>query len=572
MICKGNNLSLYWREEYNRQLSLNRQVFTTSGINLLPAGGSPIISHLAGFAAGNQSFALGDRYIIIWQDSRIGGKDTKICFQILDANGQIMLQPNGRELNPTSDAPEYIITAKKLGNNKLALYYAGYGTVGFTCLQIIDQDGNTLIPGFGLPIDSGNSIMMESYQEDLYFGWIDGTDGYRLMGQRVSNLQKQWGENGITLIDFPTSTYAYLTGICGRYYMFNLEDNNASMGTARAVLVEPDGSIAPAWQPIGLQIVFQGNPNLQNTISSVLMGDDLITLTNNHYFSNESTHAQRITPAGQRLWGDSGSQIPSIASQHKTSDLVVDGDISFIYRSVSESQNLCYQRISADGEVLYETGSEAFLTDEAYFRDDGALIGFDNGSQVALYSLESQDEYYYGYYSDIAARYISTEGEPSWQVIPICTAPYEQSNPSLASLGNRALATWTDFRVGVDGDDYGYSSIYAYLINPGPTTTVDPTLPPMPWAELQQNYPNPFNPSTAIRFSLREEAPVSLEIFNIRGQLVKSLCRNQLFPAGNSELVWNGLDENSSSVASGVYYYRLLSGNRVVSKRMVLSK
>jgi hypothetical protein len=84
-------------------------------------------------------------------------------------------------------------------------------------------------------------------------------------------------------------------------------------------------------------------------------------------------------------------------------------------------------------------------------------------------------------------------------------------------------------------------------------------------------YPNPFNPSTTIRFTLRELAPVSLQIFNIRGALVRTLIDSDL-DAGIHERRWNGRDSFGHPVASGVYFYRLRMGTEVLNGRLEMVK
>jgi len=114
---------------------------------------------------------------------------------------------------------------------------------------------------------------------------------------------------------------------------------------------------------------------------------------------------------------------------------------------------------------------------------------------------------------------------------------------------------------------------------------------------LGQNYPNPFNPSTVIPFELRVEsgelrAPhparindrfltlpksenpavhTSLKIYNIRGQLVKTLLESEL-PAGRYEVMWDGKDESGVRVSSGVYLYRLKTGQGITTRKMILLK
>ncbi len=114
---------------------------------------------------------------------------------------------------------------------------------------------------------------------------------------------------------------------------------------------------------------------------------------------------------------------------------------------------------------------------------------------------------------------------------------------------------------------------------------------------LNQNYPNPFNPSTTILFELRVEGKelkvphpakindkfftppqsellavnTSLKIYNIRGQLVKTLFEGDL-PEGRYEVTWDGKDESGATVASGVYLYRLKTAQGIITRKMILLK
>ncbi len=74
--------------------------------------------------------------------------------------------------------------------------------------------------------------------------------------------------------------------------------------------------------------------------------------------------------------------------------------------------------------------------------------------------------------------------------------------------------------------------------------------------KLYQNSPNPFNPSTTIRFELKEPGKVKLDIYNIKGQLVKNL-QNEVKGRGLHSVVWNGKDSKGRNVSSGLYFYRI---------------
>ncbi|MEF3694626.1 MAG: carboxypeptidase regulatory-like domain-containing protein, partial [Candidatus Cloacimonadota bacterium] len=89
---------------------------------------------------------------------------------------------------------------------------------------------------------------------------------------------------------------------------------------------------------------------------------------------------------------------------------------------------------------------------------------------------------------------------------------------------------------------------------------------------LAQNYPNPFNPSTTISYSLaRSDEQVHLQIFNARGQLVRTLV-NESQLEGIHRLVWNGKDDLGRDLAAGLYLYRLQTGDFVQTNRMLLLK
>ena len=88
---------------------------------------------------------------------------------------------------------------------------------------------------------------------------------------------------------------------------------------------------------------------------------------------------------------------------------------------------------------------------------------------------------------------------------------------------------------------------------------------------LLNNYPNPFNPSTTIAFEIPQPELVSLKIYSMSGELVKSFSEEYL-PGGHFEKVWNGKNEFGRDVSSGVYIYRLKAGKFERSARMMLLK
>ena len=88
---------------------------------------------------------------------------------------------------------------------------------------------------------------------------------------------------------------------------------------------------------------------------------------------------------------------------------------------------------------------------------------------------------------------------------------------------------------------------------------------------LNQNYPNPFNPTTQISFHLSKDTPVRLDVFNVKGQKVKTLCATDL-AAGAHSYIWRGDDQAGKEVSSGLYFYRLHTPQGIFSNKMLLMK
>ncbi len=87
--------------------------------------------------------------------------------------------------------------------------------------------------------------------------------------------------------------------------------------------------------------------------------------------------------------------------------------------------------------------------------------------------------------------------------------------------------------------------------------------------ELYPNFPNPFNATTTIAFDLPNSGDVSLTVFNTIGQQVATLADGS-FMAGHHQIQWNGCSSSGTSLASGMYFYRLQTGKAVINRQMIL--
>jgi hypothetical protein len=89
-------------------------------------------------------------------------------------------------------------------------------------------------------------------------------------------------------------------------------------------------------------------------------------------------------------------------------------------------------------------------------------------------------------------------------------------------------------------------------------------------AVLHLNYPNPFNPQTTIWYELPAALPVDLQVYDLRGRLVRTLASGQVEAAGEHRIIWDGRDRQGRTVSSGTYLYRLDAGGNQLFGRMAL--
>ena len=88
---------------------------------------------------------------------------------------------------------------------------------------------------------------------------------------------------------------------------------------------------------------------------------------------------------------------------------------------------------------------------------------------------------------------------------------------------------------------------------------------------ISQNYPNPFNPETRFQYNIPVDGIVSIKVYDILGNKIKTLV-NQWKSAGVHNEIWSGQNDNNQMVSSGVYFYQVKVGDEQITKKMILSK
>ncbi|MCK4715992.1 MAG: T9SS type A sorting domain-containing protein, partial [Candidatus Marinimicrobia bacterium] len=111
------------------------------------------------------------------------------------------------------------------------------------------------------------------------------------------------------------------------------------------------------------------------------------------------------------------------------------------------------------------------------------------------------------------------------------------------------------------------------VVTPNQATSIDPEVKASIPASfsLFQNYPNPFNPATTISFQVNVSSNISLNIFNVKGEIVRNLITGHLVPNQYS-IIWDGRNSLGQRVPSGVYLYTVSDGSQNTMRKMLLLK
>jgi hypothetical protein len=138
----------------------------------------------------------------------------------------------------------------------------------------------------------------------------------------------------------------------------------------------------------------------------------------------------------------------------------------------------------------------------------------------------------------------------------------------------RVISTVGQPLIGIkQSDDFLVQSGFWYAVSASIITGVEQRDDNIPDSfRLEQNFPNPFNPSTTINFALPEHSQVTLEIYNILGQRVRTLIAGQSHEVGSHNVIWDGRNDSGMLAVSGVYYYRIQAGEFSEVKKMLFLK
>ena len=164
--------------------------------------------------------------------------------------------------------------------------------------------------------------------------------------------------------------------------------------------------------------------------------------------------------------------------------------------------------------------------------------------------------------------YQAANTNPPYFTMPVQVKFNTSLGDTIITLFNNAQNQYFQFQIIGDPQSMAFDPGNWILKNNTIVSVGDDSGLPLQFS-LQQNYPNPFNPSTTIQYQVSNTSKVILKVYSITGEEIKTLV-NGINSPGTKSVIWDGSNNYGEVVSSGIYFYRLQSENRVLTKKMTL--
>jgi hypothetical protein len=343
--------------------------------------------------------------------------------------------------------------------------------------------------------------------------------------------------------------------------------------------IGPDST--PMWAPGGVPVcTATGDQRRHDAIAD---GDGgMICVWRHGIEPDVDLYSQRIDANGLPVWAADGIPVCTETNAQLLPQLATDGNGGAFYAWMDRRNSTFYeheiytQRISAAGDVLWPaggilirgpvTGWDNWMPTIAPDDFCGAIIAWFTseplpGGRISAPTASSAEDI-----ESIFAQRIAGDGTIWWQEggVPLCDSPgfnAPRGQKILPDGTGGAVITWYNI--------FDPTGIYAQRINGQGNTPPTEAHTLAPSLTLSQNFPNPFNPSTTICFDLPDAAHVYLSVYNVKGKLVATLIDGYV-TQGHKEIDWAARDKRGRPLSSGIYFYHLVAGGSVRTRKMVL--
>ncbi len=526
-ITPKNSAYAGWYDNSTGNYNVNLQLIAADGTEQWAHGGITVSAHpqnswvmdwsLISDSAGNAIVSFAD----------IRGGNSNIHVYKIAPDGTFIWGPNGIDVTDNSDDKGPPSLVETNGGDIIVAWFASPGA-GSPVIRVqrysengtpIHAAGGVIVSEAGDSAPSGQA-MVPCDDDDFMLGYVPSytfMSNRQIKLQRFDSLAQPVWTNYLMVMDNSTVPM-------GHYFQMVSDGQDgacfswsAATGLAFSVLaqhVSADGTESFTHNGVS------GSTSATYSQISPDVAFDPVTGDLSMFFiqmdSNQSqkgVFGQRFSPAGARLWGNGGVQIVPVDSSNE----------GFV-RTLNTTDGVAGVFFQAPGSVYGQDQVVGFKVDT-----NGAFL-WDPTTTAVSTALSGKDDL-------------------------------------LAVTGTDGIARiiWTD-------DRNGTADVYGQNLNPDGSlgnllSAVGNT--PAAAMRLAQNHPNPFNPATDIAFELASRQHVTLQVFDTRGRLVRTLLSGEAGP-GTESVHWDGHDLTGAAVPSGVYFYQINGSKQTVGRKMVL--
>ncbi len=577
----GSNVFINWMDNRNGSIGIYYQVLNPSGTTMLADNGVQVFWGLSGDTPKGEYkiVARSNDTVILWQDTRFANEGYRIYYQILTQDGQTLLETNGRTVTLDGVGSQYNPQAVVTEDNHVAIVWTDDRTGASNIYaQLLSPSGERLWGDNGIKVTDDDPLSqvdprISYFNNSFYIGWsswdLVGTRfRYHVYGQRIENDQKQWGPSGkmiSVLTGAALQEETKLTQIVDDTYVWHRVNPTTNKQTVWAKRVNSDGDAATGWTAEGLMLTdistmtVQLSPVAQRTPQGIYVTWRDMRNGMLQYFS------QHVSRDGQRLWNPAGVSLANRGNEQEFASVSVvhNGIVTTWCENVNGMHDIIAKKYDFAGTDLWgELGY--FVIEKDSTQTNPTTVGFPGaGTMIAWAEFMAEDsDIYYNYMNATGELVLGTFGQV------LSNAGKAQYEPLAVELDNNAIVVWADGRSSGKTEILG---LYAMRVNNESVSNNDAVAPQVFRPTLKQNYPNPFNPNTSIALSMPKQDNIRLNIYNAKGQLVKTLFDGNL-ERGDHSFNWDGKDANGATVASGVYFYSAINAKGTQSRKMVLMK
>lgn len=567
-----------WGDNRTGSTGLYVQILDSTGNPTLTNDGEIIYYGLCGDSHNQKILTNNDKKIVIWEDTRNAGYGFQIYYQVVNDDGSFMLTENGQPITTLTGDDQESMDADIYPDSDILTVVWEENKVGYKQIfgQAVDLNGNMLWSAEeGLQMGESSaeqvkpkiSTVVDGATQEYYIGWEDYTDymDTRVMGQKIIDGNLEWGISGKTIVDRDGNDE--LCDVQNSYYVWqSVGYNNRNIFCLK---VDENGDPATGWPTDGLDVCVEDGD--QESARVLEVPDGILVVWDDSRNGSIDIYGQIITPDGTMLWADGGIPLVEYNNDQFFSNMHFKNDEILIvwedFRS-GDVFDVYMQKFDLNGdEIWQENGVEVIVSSS----NQEAPFMVTDGTDFMVF----WEDYTNGDESELLGQLLDENGEIVWEDFPngytICSELRNQNAPTAVNDGEFSYVIWEDTRSSGKTDIY---NTYIQKVRFEPVDADDNQVHAI-GNVLKQNYPNPFNPTTTIAFSLVENSFVSLEIFNVKGQKVKTLVTERM-EAGTHSVVWNGKNDKGDSVSSGIYFSHYgtnsSNGDYTSVKKMLLLK